>query len=86
MKGMTLDSRAVGQRIRERRKELGLSQRAVTNDSSISYAYLSRIEAGLRTPALSVLIELAEKLDTTAHHLAFGHTHGNCPFCGRIAF
>jgi transcriptional regulator with XRE-family HTH domain len=48
----------------------------------VSYAYISRIEAGERRPSLSALIELAEKLDTTALFLATGRLH-DCPFCRR---
>jgi transcriptional regulator with XRE-family HTH domain len=40
---------SVGRRIRERRLELGLSQRELATDG-LSNAYLSRIEAGQRTP------------------------------------
>jgi len=68
-----------GERIRERRKELGLSQRDLDEATSYSYAYVSRIESGERTPSLSAVIEFASALDTSALYLATGR-HDNCPF------
>jgi hypothetical protein len=44
---------------------------------------LSRIEAGTRTPSLSALLAVADRLGTTARYLATGATHGRCPLCGR---
>jgi transcriptional regulator with XRE-family HTH domain len=52
----------------------------------VSCAYLSRIEAGQRTPSLTALIDIADKLDTTALFLTTGHEDSACPFCGRTAF
>lgn len=74
----------VGQRIKARRLERALSQRDLAAPG-MSYAYLSRIEAGERTPSLSALIELADRLETSALYLAKGRTSGRCPLCGRSA-
>src|SRR5712692_8211248 len=71
----------VGGRIKSLRLEHGLSQRDLAGPG-LSYAYISRIEAGARTPSLSALIELADALDTSALWLATGRRTG-CPFCGR---
>jgi transcriptional regulator with XRE-family HTH domain len=71
-----------GNRIRERRLVLGLSQRDLDDATSYSYAYVSRVEAGARTPSLSVLIEFGDVLDVSALWLATGRTQ-DCPFCGR---
>jgi len=72
----------VGRRIKALRVERGMSQRDLAAPG-MSYAYLSRIEAGQRTPSLSALIELADRLDTSALYLATGRTSGRCPLCGR---
>jgi DNA-binding XRE family transcriptional regulator len=53
----------VGSRIKALRGELGLTQRDLASPG-LSYAYISRIEAGTRTPSLSALIELADRLNT----------------------
>ena len=74
----------VGKRVRERREALGLSQRGLASPG-VSYAYISRIEAGTRQPSENALRALAEKVDTTAHYLESGSEHGRCPHCGRQA-
>jgi transcriptional regulator with XRE-family HTH domain len=61
----------VGQRIRRLRLERGLSQRELA-EPGISYAYLSRIEAGQRAPSLKALRIVARKLGVTAEHLETG--------------
>jgi transcriptional regulator with XRE-family HTH domain len=58
------DPRSIGDRIRERRRELGLSQRDLSQPG-ISYAYISRIESGQQRPSLKALRKLAPRLETT---------------------
>jgi transcriptional regulator with XRE-family HTH domain len=74
--------RHTGKRIGERREQLSLSQRDIGERTRYSYAYISRVGAGARTPSLSALIEFADVLDTTALYLATGR-RTDCPFCGR---
>lgn len=75
-------SKAVGKRIRARRLELGLTQRSIGEPGS-SYAYISRIESGERSPSIEALIAIAEKLGTSALALLSGDADGRCPVCGR---
>ena len=70
-----------GYRIRERRRELGLSQRDIAD--GLTAAFVSRVEAGARTPSLSALIQLARELRTTALYLITGEYQSPCPVCGR---
>jgi transcriptional regulator with XRE-family HTH domain len=72
----------LGERLKRLRTEAGLSQRALAGPG-VGYAYISRIEAGTRTPSAKALQELAAKLDISALYLATGHQHGRRPFCGR---
>jgi transcriptional regulator with XRE-family HTH domain len=65
------DPRLIGDRIRERRRELGLSQRDLSQPG-ISYACISLIESGQRRPSLKALRKLAPKVETTAHWLETG--------------
>ena len=74
--------KAVGKRIRARRLELGLTQRSIGEPGS-SYAYISRIESGERSPSIEALIAIAEKLETTALVLLTGAPDARCPVCGR---
>ena len=75
-------AKAVGKRIRERRLELGLTQRSIGEPGS-SYAYISRIESGERSPSIEALVAIAEKLETTALVLLTGDPDARCPVCGR---
>ena len=61
----------VGERIRERRLALGLSQRDLASEG-VSYAYISRLEANTRRPSVRALRKLAAKLGVSAHWLETG--------------
>lgn len=62
---------SVGERIRERRLALGLSQRDLASEG-VSYAYISRLEANTRRPSVRALRKLAVKLDVSVHWLETG--------------
>jgi len=61
----------VGQRIRRLRLAKGLTQRALSGPG-VSYAYVSRIEAGQRKPSLRALRYLAGKLGVDPEYLEDG--------------
>jgi len=61
----------VGARLKQLRLERGLSQRDLSSPG-ISYAYISRIEAGARTPSVKALRQLAGKLGVTVEQLETG--------------
>jgi len=61
----------VGQRLRRLRQERGLSQREVASPG-VSYAYVSRIEAGARRPSVKALRQLAPKLGVSVEYLETG--------------
>ena len=58
----------VGQRVRRLRLSKGLSQRALSGPG-VSYAYVSRIEAGQRKPSLKAMRYLAGKLGVEPEYL-----------------
>lgn len=64
---------SVGQRIKRLRLAAGLSQRDCSSPG-VSYAYISRIEAGARTPSVKALRKLADKLGVTTEYLETGAT------------
>lgn len=64
-------ARTVGERIHQRRLELGLSQRALAREG-VGYAYISRIEANQRQPSVKALRKLAATLDVSVHWLETG--------------
>jgi tetratricopeptide (TPR) repeat protein len=66
---------SVGERLRRLRLERGLSQRDLSSPG-VSYAYISRIEAGARRPSVKALRMLAQKLGVTAEYLETGSEIG----------
>jgi tetratricopeptide (TPR) repeat protein len=68
------DSRAtegVGARLKRLRLARGFSQRDLSSPG-VSYAYISRIEAGARTPSVKALRKLAQKLGVSVEYLETG--------------
>ena len=61
----------IGERLRRLRLERGLSQRDLSA-RGISYAYISRIEAGARQPSVKALRLLAQKLGVSPDYLETG--------------
>ena len=61
----------IGERLRRLRLERGLSQRDLSGPG-VSYAYISRIEAGARRPSVKALRMLAKKLGVTPEYLETG--------------
>src|SRR5918999_888109 len=61
----------VGARLKRLRLQRGLSQRDLSSPG-VSYAYISRIEAGARTPSVKALRKLAQKLGVTVEYLETG--------------
>src|SRR3954467_4953649 len=61
----------VGARLKRLRLQLGLSQRDLSSPG-VSYAYISRIEAGARTPSVKALRKLAQKLGVSVEYLKTG--------------
>src|SRR3954452_4312411 len=61
----------IGQRLKRLRLGRGLSQRELAAPG-VSYAYISRIEAGTRQPSVKALRRLAAKLEVSADYLETG--------------
>lgn len=68
---MAGETESIGQRLRRLRLERGLSQRALA-EPGVSYAYISRIEAGTRQPSVKALRKLAPKLGVSPDYLETG--------------
>lgn len=62
---------AVGARLKRLRLQRGLSQRDLSSPG-VSYAYISRIEAGARTPSVKALRKLSQKLGVSVEYLETG--------------
>ncbi len=57
---------AFGRVLREARKAKGLSQEELAGEAEFDRTYPSLLERGLRTPTLTVVIQLAQVLGVTA--------------------
>jgi transcriptional regulator with XRE-family HTH domain len=66
---------SIGARLRRLRLERQLSQRDLSSPG-VSYAYISRIEAGARRPSVKALRMLAQKLGVSAEYLETGSELG----------
>ncbi len=62
---------SLGERLRRLRTERGFSQRELSSPG-VSYAYVSRIEAGARQPSVKALRKLAPKLGVSVEYLETG--------------
>lgn len=69
---MELDYKAIGARIAQRRKQLGLKQSEVEEAADIGFKYLSNIERGISIPSTEVIMRLALALDTTPDEFLVG--------------
>ena len=76
----------IGERLKRLREDAGLSQRELSDGlDRVSFAFISRIEAGERRPSERTMRQLAGRLGATALYLETGSDSGRCPHCGRTA-
>lgn len=78
---MTALSEAFGARVRERRRELGISQDILADRARLHRTYISSIENGRRNPALGNVAKLARALELPIHELVRGIDRSN-PWTG----
>lgn len=69
---MELDTLEIGKRIKERRKELRLTQLDIKEKTGISSGNMSDIERGNRLPAANTLLQLSEVLQCSIDYLLRG--------------
>lgn len=63
---------SLGQRIRNRRQSMRLTQQQLAKDLGVTPQHISAIEQEKRTPSLTSLAKLAEELGVTVDYLATG--------------
>jgi transcriptional regulator with XRE-family HTH domain len=68
--GVDLDRFAA--KVKQARREAGLTQEAVSDASGIHVTEVSRIERGLRDPRVSTMLRLADALGVNASDLVDG--------------
>lgn len=71
-KGTTPRQRAFGDRVRQYRNQLGLSQEAFAWQAGINRTYIASLEAGQRNPSLDLVCKVAKALGVDAADLVEG--------------
>ena len=71
-KSSTPRQRLLGQRVRERRLKLGLTQEAVAERAGMHPVYISLVERGHRNPSLDNVVRLAVALQCDPGRLVTG--------------
>ena len=70
-------SKVIGERIKQKRKELGLTQVQVREKTGISNGNLSQIENGLSLPSSGALVALSELLRVSIDWILTGKEYSN---------
>lgn len=66
-----------GKRIKKAREEMGFSQEAFSERLNVSRNHLPRIEVGLRSASIELLIAISEVTSLTLDYLAMGKEPDN---------
>lgn len=63
------EAQLFGRRLRELRKERGLTQEALAESADLSGNYISDLELGLKVPSLTILVRLSQALEVATTDL-----------------
>jgi HTH-type transcriptional regulator, cell division transcriptional repressor len=63
------EAQLFGRRLRELRKERGLTQEALAESADLSGNYISDLELGLKVPSLTILVRLSQALEVATTEL-----------------
>ncbi|MDG4668647.1 helix-turn-helix transcriptional regulator [Mycobacterium sp. 236(2023)] len=69
---LSTTTRVFGERVRDRRLELGLSQEAAAQRCGIHWTQLGKVERGQRSLRLETIVKIASGLDIDAGKLVSG--------------
>lgn len=73
-----LDYKALGKRIKDTRKQRGLTQDKLGELCGLSAAHIGHIERGTRIPSLETVYSIACVLDVGVDRLLFDSLRGRC--------
>lgn len=62
----------VGNRIREARNTMGMSQEVFVEALGIGRVHMAKIEVGMRNPSIDLLIDISELTSLTLDYLVLG--------------
>ena len=67
-----LDFKAIGLKIKERRKQLGETQEHIANMLEVNPSHVSNIECGRANPSLTALVKIANILECSVDYFISG--------------
>ena len=67
-----LDFKVIGQKIKERRQCLGITQEAIANKLDVNPSHISNIECGRANPSLTTLVMIANILECSVDYFISG--------------
>ena len=67
-----LDFKTIGQKIKERRISLGLTQDYIANHLNVNPSHVSNIECGRANPSLTALVKIANLLECSVDYFLNG--------------
>ena len=62
----------LGEAIRDRRKEVGLTQEKLAEKSNLSTIFISRVERGVESPSIDNLVRIAKGLGVQVRDIVSG--------------
>ncbi|MCQ2518802.1 MAG: helix-turn-helix domain-containing protein [Lachnospiraceae bacterium] len=69
---MTVDSYAIGQRIKKLRKENKMTQQQLADRLGVSLNHVSKIEPGMKVPSVDLFLTLSEIFNVSLDFLITG--------------
>ena len=69
---MEFNQKMFGQRIREARMSRGITQEEFAEEIDVSPSYYQKLERGVRTCSLDILVSIAEHLNVSTDYLLTG--------------
>jgi len=77
---MTVDYKLIGERIKKRRGEIGITQERLAEGVSVSVGYISQIERGITKANLEMLSNICSFIDCDLIYLFGGAVAGDKPY------
>lgn len=69
---MSLDMKETGRRIKQKRKELSMTQEKLAEQIDVSTHYIYEIESGMKTMSIYTLDAITHALQTSSDYLLYG--------------
>lgn len=75
-----IDFKRIGERIKARRKAVGMSQEQLADLCFVSVSYIGHIERGNRNMSLAIAINISDALGVGLDYLFFGNAESDAQF------